>query len=240
MTGHRSPATIQHLPDDADDDDRLIGRVLSRREVLALMGFVSVGAVAAACSPGSVASGSSASGRRPSPRRPRRPRLHWVRPHRPRRHLRRPTRPAQRRRRERPSVVCRRPGAHGRTLLRQRKPRALRHPGRYGDRQARRWLGPEARLGRVAGRWQRLHPARGRSRRRLALRRAGGLLRRRRTGRAGTTSSAAISTPTPTARRPSRRSTPAGTRAARSTSISRSARPRRPADVRVHIAAVLR
>jgi protocatechuate 3,4-dioxygenase beta subunit len=62
MTGHRSPATIQHLPDDADDDDRLIGRVLSRREVLALMGFASVGAVAAACSPASVASGSSATG----------------------------------------------------------------------------------------------------------------------------------------------------------------------------------
>jgi protocatechuate 3,4-dioxygenase beta subunit len=62
MTGHRSPATIQHLPDDADDDDRLIGRVLSRREVLALMGFASVGAVAAACSPALVASGSSATG----------------------------------------------------------------------------------------------------------------------------------------------------------------------------------
>lgn len=40
-----------------DDDDRLIGRVLSRREVLALMGMASVSAVAAACAPGSVASG---------------------------------------------------------------------------------------------------------------------------------------------------------------------------------------
>src|SRR3954470_24959540 len=41
---------------DPDDDDRLIGRILSRREVLALMGAVSVGAVA--CAPGSAASGS--------------------------------------------------------------------------------------------------------------------------------------------------------------------------------------
>jgi len=44
---------------DPDDDDRLIGRVLSRREVLALMGAVSVSAVAAACAPGSAASGSA-------------------------------------------------------------------------------------------------------------------------------------------------------------------------------------
>jgi protocatechuate 3,4-dioxygenase beta subunit len=44
---------------DPDDDDRLIGRVLSRREVLALMGAVSVSAVAAACGPGSTASGSA-------------------------------------------------------------------------------------------------------------------------------------------------------------------------------------
>ena len=44
---------------DPDDDDRLIGRVLSRREVLALMGAVSVSAVAVACSPGSAASGSA-------------------------------------------------------------------------------------------------------------------------------------------------------------------------------------
>jgi protocatechuate 3,4-dioxygenase beta subunit len=42
---------------DPDDDDRLIGRVLSRREVLALMGAVSVSMVAAACAPGSIASG---------------------------------------------------------------------------------------------------------------------------------------------------------------------------------------
>jgi protocatechuate 3,4-dioxygenase beta subunit len=41
---------------DPDDDDRLIGRVLSRREVLALMGAATVTVVAAACAPGSAAS----------------------------------------------------------------------------------------------------------------------------------------------------------------------------------------
>jgi protocatechuate 3,4-dioxygenase beta subunit len=44
---------------DQDDDDRLIGRVLSRREVLALMGAASVSVVAAACAPGSAATGSA-------------------------------------------------------------------------------------------------------------------------------------------------------------------------------------
>jgi len=43
-----------------DDDDRLIGRVLTRREVIALMGLASVGVVAAACAPSAI--GSSASG----------------------------------------------------------------------------------------------------------------------------------------------------------------------------------
>ena len=38
-------------PVDPDDDDRLIGRVLTRREVLALMGAASVSVVAAACAP---------------------------------------------------------------------------------------------------------------------------------------------------------------------------------------------
>ena len=52
------------LPFDPDDDDRLIGRVLSRREVLALMGAASVSVVAAACAPGSV--GSAATGAAPS------------------------------------------------------------------------------------------------------------------------------------------------------------------------------
>ena len=45
-----------------DDDDRPIGRILSRREVLALMGAGSVAVFAAACAPGapsSEAAGSS-------------------------------------------------------------------------------------------------------------------------------------------------------------------------------------
>jgi protocatechuate 3,4-dioxygenase beta subunit len=49
------PPPLPHV--DPDDDDRLIGRVLTRREVLALMGASSVSVVAAACAPGSVASG---------------------------------------------------------------------------------------------------------------------------------------------------------------------------------------
>ena len=57
MTLLRSPIP----PIDDDDDDRLIGRVLSRREVLALMGLASVGVVAAACAPGAIgSSGASA------------------------------------------------------------------------------------------------------------------------------------------------------------------------------------
>jgi protocatechuate 3,4-dioxygenase beta subunit len=47
---------------DPDDDDRLIGRVLTRREVLALMGAASVTVVAAACAPASVASGAASAG----------------------------------------------------------------------------------------------------------------------------------------------------------------------------------
>jgi protocatechuate 3,4-dioxygenase beta subunit len=66
MTPKTTPQTPP-LPDvtpafEPDDDDRLIGRVLSRREVLALMGVASVGAVAAACAPGSLASGSATAG----------------------------------------------------------------------------------------------------------------------------------------------------------------------------------
>ena len=54
----RPPAgTPSTRPSEPDDDDRLIGRVLSRREVLALLGMTSVGVMAAACAPGSVASG---------------------------------------------------------------------------------------------------------------------------------------------------------------------------------------
>jgi hypothetical protein len=49
------PAPIEDL----DDDDRLIGRILSRREVLALLGASGLAATLAACTPGG--SGSTAS-----------------------------------------------------------------------------------------------------------------------------------------------------------------------------------
>lgn len=41
---------------DLDDDDRPIGRILSRREVLALMGLSSAAVIAAACAPGAISS----------------------------------------------------------------------------------------------------------------------------------------------------------------------------------------
>jgi len=57
MTTTTTPSHPPETPLEPDDDDRLIGRVLTRREVLALMGVGSVAVVAAACAPGSVASG---------------------------------------------------------------------------------------------------------------------------------------------------------------------------------------
>ena len=59
MTAAMTPPSPPETPFDPDDDDRLIGRVLSRREVLALMGAGSVAVVVAACAPGSSASGSA-------------------------------------------------------------------------------------------------------------------------------------------------------------------------------------
>ena len=58
MTTAMTPPSRSKTQFDPDDDDRLIGRVLSRREVLALMGVGSVAVVVAACAPGSDASGS--------------------------------------------------------------------------------------------------------------------------------------------------------------------------------------
>jgi protocatechuate 3,4-dioxygenase beta subunit len=52
-TRNRTPS---HSVSEPDDDDRMIGRVLTRREVLALMGLGSISVVVAACAPGSVAS----------------------------------------------------------------------------------------------------------------------------------------------------------------------------------------
>jgi protocatechuate 3,4-dioxygenase beta subunit len=59
MTAAMTPPSPPETPFDPDDDDRLIGRVLSRREVLALIGAGSVAVVVAACAPGSSASGSA-------------------------------------------------------------------------------------------------------------------------------------------------------------------------------------
>jgi protocatechuate 3,4-dioxygenase beta subunit len=58
MTAAMTPPSPPETTYEPDDDDRLIGRVLSRREVLALMGAGSVAVVVAACAPGSSASGS--------------------------------------------------------------------------------------------------------------------------------------------------------------------------------------
>ena len=49
---------IPPLPD-VDDDDRLIGRILTRREVLALIGVGGVAATLAACAPGSTGAASA-------------------------------------------------------------------------------------------------------------------------------------------------------------------------------------
>jgi hypothetical protein len=54
-----SPTTPHTPTPDLDDDDRLIGRILTRREVLALLGAGGVAATIAACVPGG--SGGSAS-----------------------------------------------------------------------------------------------------------------------------------------------------------------------------------
>ena len=59
MTTAPTPTAPHETPFDPDDDDRLIGRVLSRREVLALMGAGTVAVAVAACAPGSSASGSA-------------------------------------------------------------------------------------------------------------------------------------------------------------------------------------
>jgi protocatechuate 3,4-dioxygenase beta subunit len=61
------PSTTDARPnddlEDLDDDDRLIGRILSRREVLALFGTTGVAVTIAACVPGSSgASGSATTG----------------------------------------------------------------------------------------------------------------------------------------------------------------------------------
>lgn len=58
MTTPPTPSRPHETPFEPDEDDRLIGRVLSRREVLALMGAGTVAVAVAACAPGSSTSGS--------------------------------------------------------------------------------------------------------------------------------------------------------------------------------------
>ena len=194
---------------DPDDDDRLIGRVLTRREVLALMGAASVTVVAAACAPG-LGGERRGIGRQLGDRHGR------------------DDGPGRLRGggRELPALLRRRPGADRGPVLRQREPGSLGHPDRHVGRLDQRGRGPDDRLGRVAGRRQRVHPARGRPRRRLALRRGGRVFRRRQ--RAGPRLPARL----PAHRRgregPDRDDlSRAGTRVARSTSTSRSG-PTRP------------
>ena len=63
QTPTRRPAPMTApLPFEPDDDDRLIGRVMSRREVLALFGVSGVALAAAACAPGTTASGAASGG----------------------------------------------------------------------------------------------------------------------------------------------------------------------------------
>ena len=56
MTDLRPSAPLPAVDDGLDDDDRPIGRFLTRREVLALFGLGGVSLAAAACAPGSTAS----------------------------------------------------------------------------------------------------------------------------------------------------------------------------------------
>ena len=61
MTPLQTRPAPPRVADDPDDDDRLIGRVLSRREVFALMGLATVGVAAAACAPGTAGASATAS-----------------------------------------------------------------------------------------------------------------------------------------------------------------------------------
>ena len=128
-----------------------------------MLGVTSVGVMAAACAPGSVASGVGCDRDRG----------------RDGRHGHSPGDRIGCRGRQLPALVRRRPRADRGPVLRQREPRALRHPDRHRGRLGLGRCRAEDRLGRLAGRRQRVHPARGRARRRLALRRARQLLGRR-------------------------------------------------------------
>ena len=59
MSLQGTPPDPKPAPVDLDDDDRLIGRILTRREVLALLGAGGAAAFLAACAPGGAASPSA-------------------------------------------------------------------------------------------------------------------------------------------------------------------------------------
>lgn len=60
MSMRATPPELEPAPIDLDDDDRLIGRILTRREVLALMGAGGAAAFLAACAPGTSSPATSA------------------------------------------------------------------------------------------------------------------------------------------------------------------------------------
>ena len=177
-----------------DADDLPSGYLLSRREALTLLG--GVGAAAAVLSARARPCWPSRPARRHRPQRERRPPL-----------LRHPAR------------------ADRGPVLRRGRAGAVRHPGRQRRRQRVPGCPPGPDVPRVADRRHRLYALRGGPRGRLALRCHGCLLGRQPTPAStppATTSCGASSAPTPRAPRRSRPSIPAGTRAGRSTSTSRS------------------
>ena len=62
MTSPATPPASPPALDDLDDDDRLIGRILTRREILALIGAGGAAAFLAACVPGGSASPAASGG----------------------------------------------------------------------------------------------------------------------------------------------------------------------------------
>lgn len=67
MTSPATPPVSRPAHDDLDDDDRLIGRILTRREILALIGAGGAAAFLAACVPGGTASPAASAGASASP-----------------------------------------------------------------------------------------------------------------------------------------------------------------------------
>ncbi len=67
MTSPATPAASPPALDDLDDDDRPVGRILTRREILALIGAGGAAAFLAACVPGGTASPAATAGASASP-----------------------------------------------------------------------------------------------------------------------------------------------------------------------------